>query len=117
MDSSKQAQQEFMHFLTAEGVSGADIYRCMKDVYGNDCMSLCIVFRWCGEFWKGRVSTEDMPRKKAHSSIRAGKVMLILGSTNIVCCQKLHNCPLDLFGRIRVTTLRSHLGSARANGT
>ena len=43
MDSSKQAQCAVIQFLSAEGVSGTDIYSRMKNMYGTECMS--------GEIW------------------------------------------------------------------
>ena len=52
MDSSKQAQRAVIQFLSAEGVSGTDIYSRMKNV----------VFGCCSDFRHGRVSTADMPR-------------------------------------------------------
>ena len=62
MDSSKQAQRAVIQFLSAEGVSGTDIYSRMKNVYGTECMSRTAVFRWCSDFRHRRVSTADMPR-------------------------------------------------------
>jgi hypothetical protein len=50
MDSSKQAQRAVIQFLSAEGVSGTDIYSRMKNVYGTECMSRTAVFRWCSDF-------------------------------------------------------------------
>ena len=63
MDSSKQAQRAVIQFLSAEGVSGIDIYSRMKNVYGTECMPHTAVFRWCSDFRHGRVSTADMPRR------------------------------------------------------
>ena len=62
MNSSKQALRAVIQFLSAEGVSGTDIYSRMKNVYGTECMSRTAVFRWSSDFRHGRVSTEDMPR-------------------------------------------------------
>jgi len=62
MDSSKQAQRAVIQFLSAEGVSGTDIYSRMKNVYKTECMSGIAVFRWCSDFRHGRVSTANMPR-------------------------------------------------------
>jgi len=62
MDSSKHAQCAIIQFLSAEGVSGTDIYSRMKNVYGTECMSRTAVFRWCSDFRHGRVSTADMQR-------------------------------------------------------
>ena len=62
MDSSKEAQHAVIQFLSAEGVSGTDIYSRMKNVYGTECMSHTAVFRRCSDFRHGRVSTADMPR-------------------------------------------------------
>jgi hypothetical protein len=62
MDSSQQAQRAVIQFLSAEGVSGTDIYSRMKNVYGTECMSRTAVFGCCSDFRHGRVSTADMPR-------------------------------------------------------
>ena len=67
MDSSKQAQHAVIQFLSAEGVSGTDIYSRMKNVYWTERMSRTAVFQWCSDFRHGRVSTADMPRpSQAH---------------------------------------------------
>jgi len=63
MDSSKQAQRSVIKFLSAEVVSGTDIYSRMKNVYGTEFMSRTAVFRWCSDFRHGRVNTADMPRR------------------------------------------------------
>jgi hypothetical protein len=69
MDSFKQAQHAVIQFLSAEGVSGTDIYSRMKNVYGTVCMSRTAVFRWCSDFHHGRVSIADMPQPgKAHAT-------------------------------------------------
>jgi hypothetical protein len=44
MDSSKQAQRAVIQFLSAEGVSGTDIYSRRKNVYGTECMSRTAVY-------------------------------------------------------------------------
>jgi len=62
MDSSKGAQRAVIQFLSAEGVSGTDIYSRMNNVYGTECMSRTAVFRWCSDFRHRRLSTVDMPR-------------------------------------------------------
>jgi hypothetical protein len=62
MDFSKQAQRAVMQFLSAEGVSGTDIYSPKKNVYGTECMSPTAVFRWYSDFRHGRVSIADKPR-------------------------------------------------------
>ena len=72
MDSSKQAQRAVIQFLSAEGVSGTDIYSRMKNVYGTECMSRTAGFRWCSDFHHGRVSTAEMPRPgQAHVVLHA----------------------------------------------
>ena len=79
MDSSKQAQRTVIQFLSAEGVSGTDIYSRMKNVYGTERMSRTAVFRWCSDFRHGRVSTADMPRPgQAHVVLHATQDFLRL---------------------------------------
>ena len=62
MDSFKKAQGAVIQFLSAEGVSGTDIYNQMKNVYGTERMSHTAVFGWCSDFRHRRVSTADMPQ-------------------------------------------------------
>jgi hypothetical protein len=69
MDSYKQTQRAVIQFLSAEGVSGTDIYSRMKNGYGTECMSRTAVFRWCSDFRRGRVSTADKPQPgQAHAT-------------------------------------------------
>ena len=67
MDSSKQAQRAVIQFLSAEGVSGTDIYSRMKNVYGTECMSRTAVFRWCSDFIH---SLHNILRRKVKLEIR-----------------------------------------------
>ena len=78
MDSSKQAQRAVIQFLSAEGVSGTNIYSRMKNVYGTECLSRTAVFRWCSDFRHGRMSTADMPRPgQAHVVINQESIAAV----------------------------------------
>ncbi|GBO33902.1 hypothetical protein AVEN_273756-1 [Araneus ventricosus] len=62
MDSSRSAQNTVIQFLRAEGEHASQIYRRMKQVYGEQCVSRCTIFRWCWCYKAGRVNIKDMPR-------------------------------------------------------
>ncbi|GBO02211.1 hypothetical protein AVEN_214572-1 [Araneus ventricosus] len=34
----------------------------MKELYGEQCLSRCTIFRWCQRFEAGRVNIKDLPR-------------------------------------------------------
>ncbi|GBN90916.1 hypothetical protein AVEN_275350-1 [Araneus ventricosus] len=62
MDSSRSAQRAVIQFLRAEGGHASQIYRRMKEVYGEQCLARCTIFRWCQRYEGGRVSIKDLPR-------------------------------------------------------
>ncbi|GBM52747.1 hypothetical protein AVEN_238721-1 [Araneus ventricosus] len=33
----------------------------MKEVYGEQCLSRCTIFRWCQRYEAGRLNTKDLP--------------------------------------------------------
>ncbi|GBL80549.1 hypothetical protein AVEN_225243-1 [Araneus ventricosus] len=62
MDSSRSAHRAVIQFLHAEGEHASQIYRRMKEVYGEQCLALCKIFRWCPRYEAGGVNIKDMPR-------------------------------------------------------
>ncbi|GBM73227.1 hypothetical protein AVEN_98964-1 [Araneus ventricosus] len=34
----------------------------MKEVYGEQCLARCTIFRWCQHYEAGRVNIKDLPR-------------------------------------------------------
>ncbi|GBN40091.1 hypothetical protein AVEN_222493-1 [Araneus ventricosus] len=62
MDSSRSAQRAVLQFLRAEGEHASQIYRRMKEVYGEQCLARCTVFQWCQRYEAGRVNIKDSPR-------------------------------------------------------
>ncbi|GBM95571.1 hypothetical protein AVEN_34291-1 [Araneus ventricosus] len=34
----------------------------MKEVYGEQCLTRCTIFRWCQRYETGRVNIKDLPR-------------------------------------------------------
>ncbi|GBM41862.1 hypothetical protein AVEN_8533-1 [Araneus ventricosus] len=34
----------------------------MKEVYAEQCLARCIIFRWCQRYEAGRVNIKDLPR-------------------------------------------------------
>lgn len=59
---SKQDQRAVIQFLSAEGCQPAEVFRRMKDVYGDACVSKTTVVDWARMFRKGREQTTDYPR-------------------------------------------------------
>ncbi|GBL94022.1 hypothetical protein AVEN_207061-1 [Araneus ventricosus] len=62
LDSSRSAQRAFIQFLRAEGEHASHIYHRMKEVYGEQCLARCTIFRWCQRYEAGRVNIKDLPR-------------------------------------------------------
>ncbi|GBO43320.1 hypothetical protein AVEN_150813-1 [Araneus ventricosus] len=62
IDSSRSAQRGVIQFLCAEGEYASQIYRRMKEVYGEQCLARCTIFRWCQRYEVGRVNIKDLPR-------------------------------------------------------
>ncbi|GBM06844.1 hypothetical protein AVEN_173599-1 [Araneus ventricosus] len=62
MDSSRSAQKAVIQFLRAEGEHASQIYRRMKEVYGEQCFARCTIFLWCRRCEAGRVSLKHLPR-------------------------------------------------------
>ncbi|GBN40461.1 hypothetical protein AVEN_60047-1 [Araneus ventricosus] len=75
IDSSRSAKGAFIQFLRAEGKHASQIYRRMKEVYGEQCLALCTIFRWCQRYDAGRVNIKDLPRP--------GKAHVVTNSTTI----------------------------------
>ncbi|GBN61873.1 hypothetical protein AVEN_213622-1 [Araneus ventricosus] len=61
MDSSRSAQRAIIQFLRAEGEHASQIYRRMKEVYGEQCLARCTIFRWCQRYEAGRINIKDLP--------------------------------------------------------
>ncbi|GBN89643.1 hypothetical protein AVEN_86273-1 [Araneus ventricosus] len=68
MDSSRSARRAVIQFLRAEGEHASQIYRRLKEVYGEQCLSRCTLFRWCQRYEAGRINLKDLPRPgQAHA--------------------------------------------------
>ncbi|GBO22880.1 hypothetical protein AVEN_160933-1 [Araneus ventricosus] len=61
MDSSRSTQRAVIQFLRAEGEHASQIYRRMKEVYEEQCLARCTIFRWCRRYEAGRVNIKDLP--------------------------------------------------------
>ncbi|GBN38529.1 hypothetical protein AVEN_270425-1 [Araneus ventricosus] len=62
MDSSRSAQRAVIQFLLAEGEHVSQIYRRIKEVYGEQCLARCTIFWWCQRYEAGRVNIKDLAR-------------------------------------------------------
>ncbi|GBO35305.1 hypothetical protein AVEN_152031-1 [Araneus ventricosus] len=59
MDSSRSAQTAVTQFLCAEGKHASQIYLWMKEVYGEQCLTQCTIFRWCQRYEVGRLNIKN----------------------------------------------------------
>ncbi|GBM04597.1 hypothetical protein AVEN_93994-1 [Araneus ventricosus] len=62
MDASRSAHRAVIQFLRAEWELASQIYRRMKEVYGEQCLARCTIFQWCQHYEAGRVNITDLPR-------------------------------------------------------
>ncbi|GBL91968.1 hypothetical protein AVEN_102540-1 [Araneus ventricosus] len=62
MDSSRSAQRAVIQFLPAEGEHASQIYRRMKEVYGEQCLSRCSIFLWWQRYDSENVNIKGLPR-------------------------------------------------------
>ncbi|GBL72621.1 hypothetical protein AVEN_127881-1 [Araneus ventricosus] len=62
MDSFRSVQRAVIQFLRAEEEHASQIHRRMKEVYGEQRLARCIIFRWCQRYEAGRVNIMDLPR-------------------------------------------------------
>nr|GBL91810.1 hypothetical protein AVEN_38309-1 [Araneus ventricosus] len=57
MNSSRSEQRAVIQFLRAEGEHASQIYRRIKEVYGEQCLARCTMFRCCQRYEAGRVTS------------------------------------------------------------
>ncbi|GBM01884.1 hypothetical protein AVEN_219002-1 [Araneus ventricosus] len=63
MDSSRTAQRTVIQFLLAEGEHASQIYHRIKEVYGEQCLARCTIFRWCQRHETGQgLHTQSLSR-------------------------------------------------------
>ncbi|GBM81129.1 hypothetical protein AVEN_142715-1 [Araneus ventricosus] len=62
MDSSKSAQRAVIQFLRAEGKHASQMYRRMKEVYGEQRLARFTIFQWYHRYQAGRANIKDLPR-------------------------------------------------------
>ncbi|GBL77036.1 hypothetical protein AVEN_13665-1 [Araneus ventricosus] len=78
MDSSRSAQRAVIQFLRAEGEHASQVYSRMKEVYGEQCLVRCTIFRWCQRYEAGRVSIKYLPRpRQAHVVINSATISAV----------------------------------------
>ncbi|GBN87240.1 hypothetical protein AVEN_222431-1 [Araneus ventricosus] len=53
-----QHKEQFSNFLP----HASQIYRRMKEVYGEQCLARSTIFRWCQRYEAGRVNIKFLPR-------------------------------------------------------
>ncbi|GBL74554.1 hypothetical protein AVEN_235474-1 [Araneus ventricosus] len=61
IDSSRSAQRAVIPFLRTEWEHASQIYRRTKEVYGEQCLARCTIYRWCQRYEAGRVNIKDLP--------------------------------------------------------
>ncbi|GBL98382.1 hypothetical protein AVEN_187721-1 [Araneus ventricosus] len=78
MDSSRSAQRAVIQFLRAEGEHASQIYRRMKEVYGEQCLERCTIFRWCQRYEAGCANIKDLPCPgQAHVVTNSGTISVV----------------------------------------
>ncbi|GBN73960.1 hypothetical protein AVEN_117456-1 [Araneus ventricosus] len=78
MDSSRSAQRAVILFLHAEGKHASQIYRRMKEVYGEQCLARCTIFRWCESYEAERLNIKDLPRPgQAHDVTNSATISAV----------------------------------------
>ncbi|GBM61280.1 hypothetical protein AVEN_253032-1 [Araneus ventricosus] len=85
MDSSRSAQRSVIQFLRAEGEHASQIYRRMKEAYGEQCLAGCTIFRWCQRYEVRRVNIKDLPRPgQTHDVTNSATISaVIVGSPHV----------------------------------
>ncbi|GBM44791.1 hypothetical protein AVEN_148293-1 [Araneus ventricosus] len=67
MDSSRSAQRAVTQFLRAEMEHASQIYRRMKEVYGEQCLERYTIFRCCQRYEARHVNIKDLSHpRQAH---------------------------------------------------
>ncbi|GBM41642.1 hypothetical protein AVEN_198391-1 [Araneus ventricosus] len=80
MDSFRSAQRAVIQFLCAEGQHASQIYRRMKEVYGEQCLARCTI--WCCQRYEaGRVNIKDLPL--------SGQALVVTNSATISAVNEL----------------------------
>ncbi|GBL89636.1 hypothetical protein AVEN_104598-1 [Araneus ventricosus] len=78
MDSSRSAQSAVIQFLRAEGEHASQIYRRMKEVYGEKRLARCTIFQWCQRYEAGHVNIKDLPRPgQAHVVTKSATISAV----------------------------------------
>ncbi|GBM33456.1 hypothetical protein AVEN_182763-1 [Araneus ventricosus] len=78
MDSFRSAQRAVIQFLRTEGEHASQIYRRMKEVYGQQCLALFTIFRWCQRYEAGCVNIKDLPLYgQAHVVINSATISAV----------------------------------------
>ncbi|GBN46021.1 hypothetical protein AVEN_88862-1 [Araneus ventricosus] len=78
MDSSRSAQRAVIQFLRAEGEHVSQIYRRMKEVYGEQSLARCTIIRWCQRYEAGRVNFKDLPHPgQAHVVTNSATILAV----------------------------------------
>ncbi|GBN88346.1 hypothetical protein AVEN_53729-1 [Araneus ventricosus] len=78
MDYSRSAQRAVIQFLRAEGEHASQIYRRMKEVYGEQCLARCTIFRWYPSYEDGCVTIKDLPPSgQAHVATNSATISTV----------------------------------------
>ncbi|GBL92181.1 hypothetical protein AVEN_91520-1 [Araneus ventricosus] len=78
IDSSRSEQRAVIQFLRAEGEHASQNYSRIKEVYGEQCLSRCTIFRWYQRYEVGRENIKDLPRPgQAHVVINCAPISAV----------------------------------------
>ncbi|GBM96628.1 hypothetical protein AVEN_273163-1 [Araneus ventricosus] len=78
MNSSRSAQRAVIQFLCTEKEHASQIYRRMKEVYGEHCHARRTIFRWCQRYEAGRVNIKALPCPgQAHVVTNSSTILVV----------------------------------------
>ncbi|GBN24276.1 hypothetical protein AVEN_50772-1 [Araneus ventricosus] len=56
-----QHEEQLSNFFAQKESMLHKFNRRMKEVYGEQCLAYCTIFRWCQRYEEGRVNIKDLP--------------------------------------------------------
>ncbi|GBO14811.1 hypothetical protein AVEN_117930-1 [Araneus ventricosus] len=57
-----QHKKQLSNFFVQKKEHASQIHRRTKEVYGEQCLARCTIFRWCQRYEEERVNIKDFPR-------------------------------------------------------
>jgi len=71
---TKSERRAVIGFLDAEGIKTSNIYKGMKEQYGESCLTERKAYEWAELFKNGRTCMDDLPRSgRPNTSVTEAK--------------------------------------------